>query len=94
MEGTYYLLAEMSVPCFEGEHLVHVVFSSLALLLYALGLPAWIVFMLKNGSNIHGSLHFLTGAWRACTMLCGLFPVLWFVAVVGRGWKARTAGLA
>ena len=43
VEGASYVLEDLSVPCFHGGHVALMVFSWVVLVLYVMGLPAFIV---------------------------------------------------
>ena len=46
VEGTRYLVADLSVPCFDEVHIRSAVGSTVLLLLFALGLPSAIMMLL------------------------------------------------
>ena len=63
VEGTFYLSKDFRVPCYEGTHVVTMICSAIALLVYALGFPASIFGALyhSSGSITAHHIEFLLG---------------------------------
>ena len=62
MEGKRYLLADLSLACYEEKHVMAIICSSAVLLFYALGLPVFLLLKLggrQRDRNEHSNLGFL-----------------------------------
>ena len=68
VEGTFYLTKDFRVPCYEGTHVVTIVCSVLALIVFALGFPASIFGVLYRFRSSKGAKHisFLLGKDMCC----------------------------
>jgi hypothetical protein len=91
VEGSYYLVADFGVRCYDTLHIVNMVLAGLILVVIGVGLPLSMVyaFVKNEHAHEHGQLYFLVAAykyscrwWEALVMLRKLFLKIVAIFVV------------
>ena len=92
VEGVQYLSADLTVPCYDGKHLLGLACSLAVLLLYALGLPVFILLKLRPNSltvpEEYGlGLHFLVEGYSTSRYPWYALPSLCSMSTACCGWS-------